>query len=188
MTTRSGQNGRVGSLLIVTGPPGAGKSAVSSTLVDRFNPGVLVEGDRFLEFLRSGRIEPWLAESDHQNTIVTQAATSATGRFALGGFDVVYDGVVGPWFVDTFAEAAGVDAFDYAILLPPVEICVQRVATRSGHGFTDESATRHMHQRFQEATIDERHVLLSPAEGTETVAEVVIERRKSGALRRHLIP
>ena len=52
----------VGELLIVTGPPGAGKSTVAPPLAEHRTPSVLIEGDEFFGFLRRGRIEPWLVD------------------------------------------------------------------------------------------------------------------------------
>ncbi len=114
---------------------------------------VLVEGDAFFAFLANGRIDPWLAGSNEQNTIVTEAAAAAAGRFALGGYATVYDGVIGPWFLETFAKATGLESLEYVILLPSVERCVKQVAERTGHGFTDEAATRKMHKEFAAAAI-----------------------------------
>ncbi len=72
----------MGSLLIVTGPPGAGESTVAERLVERLDPSALVEGDRFFAMLRRGAIEPWLPESNEQNTVVTGAMAKATGHLA----------------------------------------------------------------------------------------------------------
>lgn len=141
-----------GRLLVVTGPPGAGKSTVAALLADRVSPSVLVAGDAFFGFLARGAIDPWLPASHAQNETVTQAAAAAAGRYAAGGFATVYDGVVGPWFLPTFAAATGLKRVDYVVLLPPVEVCVERVATRVGHGFSDEAATRKMHAEFASAT------------------------------------
>jgi dephospho-CoA kinase len=69
-------------LLVVTGPPGAGKSAVTRVLADRFEPSVVVEGDAFFAFLARGAVPPWLPESNAQNEIVAEAAASAAGRYA----------------------------------------------------------------------------------------------------------
>ena len=143
-----------GSLILVTGPPGAGKSTVATLLADRFDPSVLVAGDAFFGFLHSGRVEPWLPESDHQNEVVTEAAAGATGRFVAAGYTAVYDGIVGPWFLPTFAAATGLETLQYVVLMPSVEACVERVATRVGHGFTDEAATRKMHHEFAAAAVD----------------------------------
>jgi hypothetical protein len=116
-------------------------------------PSALVEGDEFFRFLREGRIDPWLAESDVQNSVVAEAAAagSATGRFVQGGFWTVYDGVVGPWSLPQFMAAAGFRRLHYVILLPSVETCVAGVAARVGHGFRDEASARHMHAQFEQA-------------------------------------
>lgn len=139
-------------LVVVTGPPGSGKSTVSEALADRWEPSVLVEGDAFFAFLRRGYVPPWLPEAHAQNDITVRAAAAAAGRFAAGGMTVVHDGVIGPWFLPTFAALTGLDVLDYVVLLPPVETCLHRVATRTGHGFTDLDAARHMHEDFVRAT------------------------------------
>ena len=110
-----------GSLLVITGPPGAGKSTVARLVADSFGRSVLVEGDAFFGFLAAGAVPPWLPGSHQQNEVVTVAAATATGCFVTGGYETVYDGVVGPWFLPTFAAATGLHELDYVILLPSVD-------------------------------------------------------------------
>jgi energy-coupling factor transporter ATP-binding protein EcfA2 len=172
----------VGSLLVVTGPPGAGKSTVARILADAASLSALIEGDAFFGFLASGAIAPWIPASNEQNTVVTRAAASGAGAFTVGGYTTVYDGVVGPWFLSTFAAATSLDRLDYAILLPSVDLCVERVATRIGHGFTDEAATRQMHAEFASAVVDERHVLRDPPNDAGATARLIQSARATGRL------
>jgi hypothetical protein len=172
----------MGSLLIVTGPPGAGKSTVAAVLAAQTEPSVLVDGDRFFAFIARGAVTPWLPGSEHQNETVTRAAGAATGRFVAGGFDTIYDGIVGPWFLPTFAAAAGLVRLDYAVLLPSADTCVRNVLGRSGHGFRDEEATRKMHAEFEQADVDDRHVLRIEGEPVDDVAARVRDARASGGL------
>jgi cytidylate kinase len=66
------------SLLIVTGPPGSGKSTASRLLADGMERSVLVEGDLFFAFLATGAIAPWLPESAEQNHVVGDAAAAVS--------------------------------------------------------------------------------------------------------------
>ncbi|GEN80572.1 hypothetical protein AFE02nite_23060 [Actinotalea fermentans] len=166
----------------MTGPPGSGKSTVAGALVDAFDPSALVEGDAFFAFLRRGMREPWLPEAHEQNDGVIRAAAAATGRLAER-CTVVYDGVVGAWFLPTFAAAAGVGRLHYAVLLPPAEVCLERVATRVGHGFTDLDAARHMHAEFARARSVARHVVdVASDDDARTVADRVLARVRDGSL------
>lgn len=56
----------VADLIVVTGPPGAGKSTVAEVLSKRFERSALVAGDDFFAFIDSGYIAPWTAEAHHQ--------------------------------------------------------------------------------------------------------------------------
>ncbi|CAN5428974.1 AAA family ATPase [soil metagenome] len=168
-------------LLIVAGPPGSGKSTVAALLADRHQRSILVEGDTFFTFLRRGAIDPWRPESNAQNEAVTRAAGAATGRFAATGVPTVYDGVLGPWSLPEFLAATGLDGADWAVLLPPREVCLERVASRRGHGFNDAEAGAHMHAQFADAPIDPRHVVDILAAPDE-VADVVAERAAAGLL------
>jgi cytidylate kinase len=156
-------------LILLTGPPGAGKSTVAAALAARLDPSVLVAGDAFFGFLATGAIAPWTPESQAQNEIVTEASAVAAGRFARD-YATVFDGMVGPWFLPAFARATGLDRLHYVILLPSLDRVRHRVATRVGHGFTDDDATAKMHGEFARAQIDARHVLADPPDGVDAVA------------------
>jgi AAA domain len=175
----------MGSLLVVSGPPGAGKSTVARAVADRQERSVLVAGDAFFGFLHRGAIEPWLPESNDQNTVVIRAAAASAGAYAAGGFDTVYDGVVGPWFLPQFVAATGLGRLDFVILMPSLDRCLERVATRRGHGFTDQCATARMHRDFAGAPVDERYVLADPPGGPDApdqIAERILAMAAGGKL------
>lgn len=141
-----------------------------------------MEGDRFFGFLAAGATAPWLPNSDAQNVVVLRAAAVAAGQFVKGGYETVYDGVLGPWHLDAFVAASGLESFHYAVLLPPEDECVRRVTIRKGHGFKDVAATRQMHREFVNAAVA-RHVLSNPPDGIDDVVELVCARRQDGSLR-----
>ncbi|MGH3536809.1 MAG: AAA family ATPase [Pseudonocardiaceae bacterium] len=163
-------NATGGQLVVVTGPPGAGKTTVATVLASTFDLSALVSGDAFFAFVDRGFVSPWLPEAHRQNDIVIQAAAAAAGQLATGGYTVIYDGVVGPWFLPAFTAATGLERLHYLVLLPSEECCVHRVRTRLGHGFTDIAATRHMYREFSNVQIDPRHVLTDPGHEPDATA------------------
>ena len=172
-----------GSILILTGPPGSGKSTVADLLARQSaEKSVHIHSDDFYGYLRTGSVEPWLPEAAAQNNVVTGAIAEAAATYAAGGYFTVLDGIVGPWFLPTFVEAARRHAvrLDYVVLFPDVETAVRRVVAR-GHGLQEEQPTREMHRQFSELgrytanVVDSSH--LSPRE----VADVVLARRLAHA-------
>ncbi len=173
--------GGVADLIVVSGPPGAGKTTVARALSRLFEFSALVPGDQFFAFIDQGYIAPWTSPAHLQNEVVTEAAGAAAGRLASGGYTVIYDGVIGPWFLETFRAATGVPFLHYAILRPPERVCLERVRSRADHGFTDQQAARHMYQQFASADIDPRYVIAS-TDGATTLARQLFHLVQQGRL------
>lgn len=55
--------------------------------------------DDFYHYLSKGAIPPHLPESQEQNLVVVEAFLEAAKRYARGGYDVIVDGIIGPWFL-----------------------------------------------------------------------------------------
>lgn len=168
-------------LIVVTGPPGAGKTSVAHVLSGFFDRSALVAGDDFFAFIDQGYVAPWTREARQQNDVVIGAAAVAAGRLAAGGYTVVFDGVIGPWFLEAFTAATGLGAVHYVILLPPESLCVERVRSRVGHDFADIDATRHMYRQFADAGAPARHVLDGTGD-VETIARRIVGLMQQGAV------
>ena len=85
-------------IVLISGPPGAGKTTVAQALAgrSRATTAVHLHTDDFFNSVAKGFIEPWQPESRHQNTTLTRAIAAAATQLAKGGFEVVIDGVIGP--------------------------------------------------------------------------------------------
>jgi hypothetical protein len=109
-----------GHVVILSGPPGVGKTTIAGQLVARGGaPGVHLHADDFWGFIRHGGIAPYLPEARAQNGVVMGVLVQAAAQYASGGFLVVLDGVVGPWFLDRFG-GIGVP-LHYLVLRLPVK-------------------------------------------------------------------
>jgi cytidylate kinase len=169
--------------IIVSGPPGAGKSTVAALVAEAFPTVVLVPGDAFFTFWSRGFLDPWRPESRRQNETILTAAGAAVGAYSRGDCQVVFDGVLGPWLLPAFLAGAALPSVHYVVLLPPVDVCLARVAGRPGHPFADPAATRQMHAEFARADIDPRHLVADGVPDAGAAATGVLARVRNGSAR-----
>jgi adenylate kinase family enzyme len=152
-----------GSVLILTGPPGSGKSTVAALLAARAaQKSVHLYTDDFYDrYIKNGYVLPWLPESQAQNETVTSAVAAAAFAYARGGYFVVLDGIVGPWFVAPYraaAKAHGI-ALHYAVLRADPDVAVARVTARGTHGLKAEGPVRDLNRQFAQLGPLEDHAL-----------------------------
>ena len=97
-----------GRIVLISGTPGTGKSTVAALLArdSQLAASLCLRTDSFYEALRKGAVPPHLPGSETQNQVVIEAFLAAAERFAQGGYDVIVDGVVGPWYLEPWLAAA----------------------------------------------------------------------------------
>jgi hypothetical protein len=53
-------------------------------------------------WIRTGFVLPYLPEAVSQNEVVSRVIVGAAGDYSRGGYDVVIDGILGPWALEPF--------------------------------------------------------------------------------------
>jgi len=133
-------NSAHGALVIVTGPPGAGKTTIAGLLAAAHpRKAVHLQGDGFFEAVKAGFILPWLPDSHDQNRTLLRAMAGAARAYGEGGYEVYIDGVVGPWFLDIFRETAAEAGLDlhYVVLRPTLDQAIGRARDREINPVSD---------------------------------------------------
>lgn len=171
-------------VLLLTGPPGAGKTATARVLAARSGRSVHLEADLFFEFVRSGQVEPWRRESHRQNVIVMQAVAAAAASYACGGYFTIVEGIILPaWFLEPLRDAlttAG-HAVSYAVLRPSLPTCLSRAAARTEE-LSDPNVIAQLWDGFADLGPLEEHVIISEGAEVEMIADAVLERLHQGQL------
>lgn len=152
-----------GRLIIITGTPGTGKTTTSAFIAREscMEKSVHMHTDDFYHYLSKGAIEPYLPESNEQNLIVIEAFLEAAKRYARGGYDVIVDGIIGPWFLKPWLNVSK-DGYEihYIILRASKEETLNRAIQRSK--LTPETTIKlinTMWKQFQNIGIYEKNVI-----------------------------
>lgn len=146
-------------VFLVTGIPGAGKSAVARALAERIPRSVHLRGDTFRRSIVNGRVDmgPDAGESAlGQVRMRYRLAAAAADEYIASGFTVVYQDVVLGDHLTLLARLIRTRPFFVIVLAPAAEVVAARLSTRIAtrlrrHAVvTDDAALAAVGDRTQE--------------------------------------
>jgi cytidylate kinase len=166
-------------IVVISGPPGSGKTSISRLLSANDPYGVHLESDTFFHFL-SHRIDPSDPGAQVQNKTVVRAYISAAVEYVAGGYTVYLDGVIGPWLLPTIT--ATFPRIDYVLLHTTLDEALSRVKARQTQPSASSGVVGRMHEQFSAILTEfHDHVIETNGKSIRQTADEFLARSAEGA-------
>ena len=174
----------LGRIIVITGSPGTGKTTTASIVAKEsdLEKSVHMHTDDFYHYLSKGAIPPHLPESNEQNIVVIEAFLEAAKRYARGGYDVIVDGIIGPWFLEPWQNLVREHyEVHYIILRASKEETLKRATERAKlDRETNIELVETMWEQFSNLGIYESNVIDTTTHSISDTVSAVREMVASG--------
>jgi chloramphenicol 3-O-phosphotransferase len=169
---------RMGSIIVLSGPIGAGKTTVARELVRTAErPTAFIEGDVFWTFIVKGH--PSRPRERGFRTLM-RAMISSAAAFAADDFEVILDFSIPPYFLRAAAERLGESDIHFVVLKPPEAVCAARAASRDEGVIADYGPHNSFYAAFE---AEPRHVIDNAARPPQEVAAGIRDGVRAGTFR-----
>ncbi len=133
-------------LVIISGPPNAGKSAAADALCQRYDRMLHIDVERLRDQLCMGRLHPWDTSNEglRQRDLFIGCACDVASRFLDAGYGVVIDDVIAQEELAAYQACLvnRMEPIHYVALLPPPPEAVVPTPRR------DHARLVGLHERF----------------------------------------
>jgi hypothetical protein len=125
---------------------------------------------------------PFMPEAARQNEVVLRAIVASMAAYAEGGYDVVVDGIIGPWSLQPFVEAARKAGLElsFIVLRPDLATALARATAREGRELKSVEAIKGLYGAFTNLNALERNVINNGGDPLQDSVERIREGWSSG--------